>query len=116
VVLTLASNESVVDCANRVTANRLLAAGVRVYICPRMTHMKAGVIDGCWAYLGTANYDALSFRHNCELGMVIGHGPVLHELEAWLCDADCQPDWELTQPLRVTLADYLGEVIMCLCL
>jgi cardiolipin synthase len=116
VVLTLSSREAVVDCANKVTANRLLRAGVRVYVCPQMTHMKAGVIDGCWAYLGSGNYDALSFRHNCELGMVIGAGPVLSELEEHVFGTDLCPDWELTQPLRVTLTDYLGEMLMCLCL
>jgi cardiolipin synthase len=116
VVITLASKESVVDCANRVTANRLLAAGVRVFICPCMTHMKAGAIDGCWAYLGSGNYDALSLRHNCELGMLIGGGPLLGEIEEQLFCADCRPDWELKKPLHVTIADYLGEMVMCLCL
>jgi cardiolipin synthase len=116
VVLTLSSKESVVDCANRVTANRLRAAGVRVYVCPRMTHMKAGVIDGCWAYLGTGNYDALSFRHNCELGMVIGAGPLLHEMQERLFAVACRPEWELTKPMRVSVADYFGEMLMCLCL
>jgi cardiolipin synthase len=115
VVMTLSSHETIVDCANRVTANRLFRAGVRVYIYPQMTHAKAGLIDGCWAYLGTGNYDALSLRHNCEFGVILS-GPLVAELDEHLFQQDFCPDWEMKQPLKATVADYLGEVVMCLCL
>jgi cardiolipin synthase len=116
VVLTVSAKEAVVDCANRVTANRLLRGGVRVYICPEMTHVKAGIVDGCWAYLGTGNYDALSLRHNCEFGLVIGAGPLIGELEEHLFAPDCCAAWELHEPYPVTWMDYLGEAVMCLLL
>ncbi len=48
-----------------VTANALLASGVRVFIYPGMTHVKAMIVDG-WACLGSANFNKLSLRSNLE--------------------------------------------------
>ena len=59
VMLTLHDVSETIDRANRVTANRLLHAGVRVYLYPGMTHVKAAAVDARWAYLGTGNFDAL---------------------------------------------------------
>ena len=58
----LQSDSPVYDHSNRVTANRLLKAGVRVYLYPGMTHVKALAVDGVWAYTGTGNFDTLSLR------------------------------------------------------
>jgi len=116
VVMTLESQETAVDRANRVTANRLLAAGVRVYLYPKMTHAKVAVVDSCWAYLGTGNCDALSLRHNCEFGLIIGAGPLVRELEERVFRCDLCPDWELMEPLKLSLGDYACEFLMCLCL
>ena len=104
------------DRANRVTANRLLRAGVRVYLYPGMTHAKAAVIDGCWAYVGTGNLDPLSLRHNHELGLAIAAGPVIEDLEQRLFLPAFQPEWELHDPLPVTLGDYVCELVAGLCL
>ena len=57
VVMTIHSDSRIVDRSNKVTANRLLRAGVRVYLYPGMTHVKATTVDGLWAYLGTGNFD-----------------------------------------------------------
>lgn len=111
VVLTVQSTNPAINRANRVTANRLLQAGVRVYLYPGMTHVKAAAADGCWGYLGTANFDPLSLRRNYEVGLLIGAGPVLGELEERLFEVDCRPEWELTEPLPVSLGDYVCELI-----
>jgi cardiolipin synthase len=115
-VLTLSCCCRTVNSANRVTANRLLRAGVRVYVDPQMTHVKAAVVDGCWAYLGTANFDPLSLRHNRELGLAIAAGPILGELEERLFAQDLQPDWELRAPLALSASDYAFELLSSLCL
>ena len=81
VVLTLKSDTQIFDHANRVTANRLLKAGVRVYLYPGNTHIKAMAVDGVWAYTGTGNFDNLSLRHNRELGLAVFDGPAIRELE-----------------------------------
>jgi cardiolipin synthase A/B len=116
VVLTVHSETVSIDRANRVTANRLLRAGVRVYLYPGMTHAKVAAVDGCWAYVGTANFDPLSLRHNHEIGLAVGAGPVIEELEQCLFQPDFNPAWELHEPLPVTVADYVCEAVAALCL
>jgi cardiolipin synthase len=116
VVLTVESTTEIINRANRVVANRLLAAGVRVYLYPGMTHVKALTVDGCWAYVGTGNLDALSFRHNRELGLSISSSPLIGQLEARLFLPDQRPHWELTRPLKVHLCDYYAEMVASLCL
>jgi cardiolipin synthase len=111
VVLTLQTGEPVYDRANRVTANRLLAAGVRVYLYPGVTHAKVLSVDGLWAYTGSGNFDPLSLRHNREMGLAISGGPAVAEVEARLLLPDLDPAWELTAPLPVSPLDYLADLV-----
>jgi phosphatidylserine/phosphatidylglycerophosphate/cardiolipin synthase-like enzyme len=110
-VLTLDSGSTTFDHANRVTANRLLKAGVRVYLYPGKTHVKAVAVDGVWAYTGTGNFDSLSLRRNRELGLAVVDGPLVRELEERLFLADFRPEWELTEPLPLSPLDYLYELL-----
>lgn len=110
-VLTLRSESSICDRSNRVTANRLLRAGVRVYLYRGMTHVKALAVDGVWAYIGTGNFDPLSLRHNRELGLVVSAGPAVGEIEGGLLEPDFRAEWELTGPPPVSALDYLCEMI-----
>jgi cardiolipin synthase len=116
VVTTIESTTPIVNHTNRVTANRLLRAGIRVYLYPRMTHVKAAVMDGCWAYIGTANFDPLSLRRNHELGLVVCACPLVTELQSELFLPDFCPEWELTKPLPCSPRDYLCEMLSSLCL
>lgn len=114
VVLTFQSDQASINHTNRVTANRLLAAGVRVYLYPGRVHTKSAVVDGCWAYLGSGNFDLLSLRRNHELGVVFAPGPVVQELETTLFQPDFNPDWELHDPLPLTCEDYYYELLAAL--
>jgi phosphatidylserine/phosphatidylglycerophosphate/cardiolipin synthase-like enzyme len=111
VVLPRASYTHTMTCANRVAVNRLLHAGVRVYLYPGATHVKAAAVDGCWAYIGTGNYDALSMRHNRELGLAVSGGPLIQELEERLFVQDLRPEWEVKEPLPLSFSDYLCELV-----
>ncbi len=73
-VLTLRGNVGRLNRFSALNANRLLRGGVRVYLYPAMTHVKAMSVDGRWAYLGTGNFDELSLRNNREAGLAI-EGP-----------------------------------------
>jgi cardiolipin synthase len=115
-VLTCSSSSSAINRTNRVVANRLLKSGVRVYIYPIMTHMKAACVDGCWAYIGTGNFDPLSLRHNHEMGLSIGAGPLIGEIEERLFHTDFRPEWELTEPLPLNWGDYACELLASLAL
>ena len=114
VVMTVNSDSKAVDGSNRVTANRLLRAGVRVYLYPGLTHAKATTVDGLWAYLGTGNFDALSLRHNRELGVAVGSGTLIADLEKSLFFPDFRAEWELTKPLPLTAEDYFYDTVATL--
>lgn len=114
VVLTIQTDQASINHTNKVTANRLLAAGVRVYLYPGRVHTKSAVVDGCWAYLGSGNFDLLSLRRNHELGVIFGPGPIVNELEAVLFQPDFNPDWELHAPLPLTCEDFAYEMLAAL--
>lgn len=116
VIVTIQSTAPTINDAMHTLANRLLAAGVRVYLYPGMTHAKAITVDGLWAYIGTANLDPLSLRHNQELGLSIDGRPLIDELEERLFLPDMKPEWELTQPLPSSFHDWLCEWAASLCL
>jgi cardiolipin synthase len=105
------SQSVVIDRAVRVTVNRLLRTGVRVYMYPSTTHVKAASVDTRWAYLGTGNFDNLSLRRNNEVGVSISTGPLIDEIEQRVFLHDLKPEWEIKEPLEVNLGDYLCEVI-----
>jgi cardiolipin synthase len=114
VVLPRASYTHIMTCANRVTMNRLLRAGVRVYLYPGLTHVKAAAVDGCWAYVGTGNCDMLSMRHNRELGLVVSAGPLIQEMEERLFQPDFRPEWEVKEPAPLSFTDYVYELVASL--
>ncbi len=111
VVLTLDSGSKIIDVANRVTVNRLIHLGIRVYLYPGQTHAKVMVVDGMWGYVGTGNFDPLSLRHNREMGVAISHGPLVAELEERLFLADFRPDWEVHEPLPLVGYEFLVEAL-----
>lgn len=116
VVLTFSDCTPALNHANRAIANRLLAAGVRVYVYPGMTHAKAAAVDGCWAYVGSGNFDPLSLRRNYELGLAFSDPAVVREMEQTLFEADFRPEWELRQPLPLSWKDYAYEALASFCL
>jgi cardiolipin synthase len=81
VVVTLRGNVAALNRFVVLTANRLLRGGVRVYLAPGMTHVKAATADGVWCYLGTGNFDDLSLRNNREVGLVALSAPLCCQLE-----------------------------------
>jgi cardiolipin synthase len=116
VVLTFSDCTAALNHANRAIANRLLAAGVRVYVYPGMTHAKVATVDGCWAYVGSGNFDPLSLRRNYELGLALGNPAIVGEIEQNVFDRDFCPAWELTAPLQLSFRDYACEILASLCL
>lgn len=114
VVLTVCCDTPQANCVNRLTTNRLLRAGVRVYAYPGMSHTKAATVDGSWAYLGTANFDPLSLRRNRELGLSVGAGPLPAEVEQTVLCPDFRPEWEVKKPLPVSAKDVAWELMVSL--
>ncbi len=114
VVLTLSAGEAIANRANRVTANFLLRAGIRVYLYEGNTHLKALTVDGAWAYTGTGNFDPLSLRRDYEVGVALSDGSIIRQIEEEVLEPDFRPEWELHEPLPITPADRLSELIASL--
>jgi cardiolipin synthase len=116
VILSFRDGTPALTRANRVVANRLLAAGVRVYAYPGMPHTKAAAVDGCWAYLGSGNFDPLSLRRNLEMGITISDCPLVEEVERTVFEPDLRPEWELKEAVPASACDYFCELFAAFCL
>ena len=82
-----------VRLASRRMYRELLAGGVRMFeYRPSMTHVKAVMVDGVWALIGTTNIDNRSFEHNDEVNVAFReHGVTArlrHDFEADLAASD----------------------------
>ncbi len=68
----------------------LIKAGVRIYeYRPSMMHAKSFVADGCWATVGTLNFDNRSVKLNDEVALIIRDESVAEELErTFMADLD----------------------------
>ena len=64
------TDQGLVRLASRRMYRELLAGGVRIFeYRPAMTHVKALMVDGVWAVIGTTNIDNRSFEHNDEVNV-----------------------------------------------
>jgi len=110
VILPLAGNHGPVNQSNILAANAMLENGIRVFLYPGMSHVKAAVFDG-WACFGSANWDKLSFRVNKELNLATSHKPVVDELLERLFEVDFAQSVELTEPFPARWSDHLVEIV-----
>jgi cardiolipin synthase A/B len=111
VVLPSDSDLGLGNASNMVTANTLIANGVRVYVYPGMTHVKAAIFDG-WACLGSANFNKLSLRRNFETNIATSDASVVGEVERDLFERDFADSTELSQPVALGSGDRFAEWFM----
>jgi cardiolipin synthase len=110
VILPLVGNHGPINQSNVLAANAMLEHGIRVFIYPGMSHIKAAVYDG-WACLGSANWDKLSFRTNKELNIATSHVPYVDALLDRVFAPDFAVSVELTEPFPVRWSDQLMEIV-----
>ena len=111
VILPLVSNHGPMNKSNALAANAMLEHGIRVFLYPGMSHIKAAVFDG-WACLGSANWDNLSFHTNIELNLATSHPQAVDELLERLFDTDFAQSVELTEPFPERWSDHLTELMV----
>ena len=99
VILPSRANHRIMDAGNFVTARNLMKAGVRVYLYPGMTHLKAMICDG-WATVGSANLDTLSLRINRELNVSFCDPGLVGELARIVFEPDFQASRRLSPEER----------------
>ena len=111
VIMPLVGNHGPMNKSNALAANAMLEHGIRVFLYPGMSHVKAAIFDG-WACLGSANWDNLSFHTNKELNVATSDPLLVDELQSTLFDVDFSQSIELTEPFPERWSDYLMEVVV----
>jgi cardiolipin synthase len=82
VIVPSRGNHPVVDWAMRAQIGPLVAAGCRIWRSPPpFNHAKIMTVDGIWCLIGSANWDARSFRLNFELNIEVYHADVVQQLD-----------------------------------
>ncbi len=110
VILPYRTDSGLITRSNVLAANAMLLHGIRVYIYPGMSHLKAALYDG-WACLGSANLDRLSLRVNREMNLATSHAPAVDALRQQVFEIDMQRALELESPLPSDWSDYLAELL-----
>ena len=110
VVLPSSGDSRLMNSANLLAAHTLVQGGVRVYVYPGMTHVKAALYDG-WACLGSANFDKLSLRVNRETNVATADPVFVGRLERELFEADFARSRELTDAPSVGWGAYLAAYL-----
>jgi cardiolipin synthase A/B len=82
VIVPAPSNHLIVDWAMRAQIGPLVAAGCRIWRDPPpFNHSKMMTVDGIWCLIGSANWDARSFRLNFELDVEVYHTDVVRQVD-----------------------------------
>ncbi|MDJ0699458.1 MAG: phosphatidylserine/phosphatidylglycerophosphate/cardiolipin synthase family protein [Woeseiaceae bacterium] len=110
IILPMVGNHGPINKSNVLAANAMLEHGIRVFVYPGMSHVKAAVFDG-WACLGSANWDKLSFRTNRELNIATSDEATVKELLDRLFRPDFEAAVELTEPFPERWSDHLAELL-----
>ena len=110
VIVPLVTDRGPITRNNALAANAMLEHGIRVFIYPGMSHVKAALYDD-WACLGSANWDRWSFRINKELNIATSEPSAARELKERVFDADFEASVELIEPFPERWSDYLIEIV-----
>jgi cardiolipin synthase len=90
------TDQRFVRLASRRMYRELLDSGVHIFeYRPSMTHVKALMVDGVWAVIGTSNVDNRSFEHNDEVNVAFREAAVTSRLERDF-EADLAASTEIT--------------------
>jgi cardiolipin synthase len=110
VIMPAVVNHKIMEHSNRVAINTLLDQGVRVFMFPEMSHVKAAIYDG-WACFGTANFDKLSLQINRELNLATSDPGTVKQLLEALFEPDFKKSVEITEQVSLDLRDHIIELI-----
>ena len=98
-------NHGIGIAANKVTVKRLLDNGVRVFVYPGMTHVKAAVYDQ-WACFGSANFDDLSLHKNYELNIFTDNPAIVREVKEELLEGGQKLSTEIHDAGEISFIDF----------
>jgi cardiolipin synthase len=98
-------NHSIGISANKLTVKRLLDNGVRVFVYPGMTHVKAAVYDQ-WACFGSANFDNLSLHKNYELNIFTDNPVIVRQVKEDLLEGGQNLSTEIHDAGEISIIDF----------
>jgi len=110
VIIPMETDHGPITRSNVLAANVMLDNGIRVYIYPGFSHVKAAIFDG-WVCLGSANFDRLSLRVNRELNIASSHPAVAGQVLERLFVPDFRTSPELTERIPERWVDHLVEIV-----
>ena len=108
VIMPLETDRGLITRDNALAANVMMENGIRVFVYPGMSHVKAAVYDG-WACFGSANFDRLSLRINKEINIATSHPAAVQRLLDELFVPDFARSRELEEPFPERWMDHLME-------
>ncbi len=110
VIIPMESDHGPIGRSNVLAANLMLKHGIRVFIYPGFSHVKAAIYDG-WVCVGSANFDRWSLRLNRELNLASSAPAVAEQLLERLFEPDFRLSPELMEPIAERWIDHLVEII-----
>jgi cardiolipin synthase A/B len=106
VILPAESDVGIMQTSDLVMADAMVRNGIRVFIYPGMTHVKAAIYDG-WACVGSANLEKMSLRVSQELDVAFSDPATVDNLKQELFEKDFKHSRELKSPLALDWLDPL---------
>ena len=97
--------------AELVAANYLVKQGVRVFLYPGMTHVKAMLVDD-WACVGSGNLNLFGLKLCKEHNVASSNPAFAHELKRELFEEDFTHSYELNEPVSVEWMDFLADFVL----
>lgn len=111
VILPKENDSPLMKANNKALIPQLLRHGVRVWVLPEMSHVKAALYDG-WACTGSSNYDRLSFRVNQEFNIGYSDPAAVGALRRDLFLRDMARGEELSAPPPSSIASQFTANLM----
>ncbi|MGH8022850.1 MAG: phospholipase D-like domain-containing protein, partial [Limisphaerales bacterium] len=110
VILPAESDVGIMQASDMVVANEMIRNGIRVFVYPGMTHVKAAIYDG-WACVGSANLEKMSLRVSQEVDVAFSDPATIAKLDQRLFEEDFKHSRELKNPEDVNWTDSLLKAI-----
>ena len=110
VLVPIETDHGPITRSNVLAVNVMLEHGIRVFIYPGFSHVKAAIYDD-WACVGSANFDRFSLRLNRELNIASSDPAMVRQLHERLFEPDFRASPELTELIPERWVDHLVEII-----
>ena len=110
VIMPSESDVGIMQASDLVVANEMIRNGIRVFVYPGMTHVKAAIYDG-WACVGSANMEKMSLRVSQELDVAFSDPGAVDQLDRELFEPDFKRSLELKAPAALNWADPFLKAI-----